>query len=544
MTALRFDGAQTVAFDMSNTENINFENVLTTEATNWRYESESGNTVQLLGSGFAYDAAGRAISGTIETVRVVLSSGDVFAIDVALDAAAIGANPESLWDVLLAANDVINIQELGTETDAASTIFGDRLTADLSRDPKAVAMVGGNDVFLTGTGGYRLVGDVMGVGDLRALKVNGELIARYKGGSDVITGQLTDRKQIVSGDADTVGFNGILTGGNDQLSVATSAENSLLAGDARQAFGRKGQIATVIGGDDEMSALHNANEAFIVGDLAEGADFVRLVGGDDEISARLGNDEIAGDLRSIASNAKASIKGGNDTIDGGGGDDIVAGDAGVFSVLETLPEKPQGKARLNIDAGDDVIEGGDGNDQLFGDVASSGIEELKQILKKINLAGGNDTISGGLGDDDIFGQTGNDRLDGGEGADEIDGGSGRDRITGGLDADFMTGGKGADVFVFTSAEDSVSGNSDIISGFSKRQGDRIDLRQVDADANRDGIQAFDFIGKAAQSDAGELRLLIADGNTFLLADTDGNGTDDFQITFSEEFRLTENDFLF
>ena len=72
----------------------------------------------------------------------------------------------------------------------------------------------------------------------------------------------------------------------------------------------------------------------------------------------------------------------------------------------------------------------------------------------------------------------------------------------------MTGGTGADRFVFTNSLDSPSaGSFDIIHDFSHAEGDKIDLRGIDANLSPRGNQAFTFIGtKAFSGKLGELRV--------------------------------------
>jgi Ca2+-binding RTX toxin-like protein len=150
--------------------------------------------------------------------------------------------------------------------------------------------------------------------------------------------------------------------------------------------------------------------------------------------------------------------------------------------------------------GNDTFTGSSGKDYLF-------------------ALGGNDTISG-LG--------GNDALYGGKGKDDIDGGRGRDKITGGAGHDTMTGGKGADTFVFLKVSDSrASGTPDVIADYNGSEGDRIDLRKIDADSTLAGNQAFHLGGTSFDGEAGEL-IIVDDGvgNASIQADIDGDAVAD------------------
>ena len=104
------------------------------------------------------------------------------------------------------------------------------------------------------------------------------------------------------------------------------------------------------------------------------------------------------------------------------------------------------------------------------------------------------------------------------------GGAGNDRLVGGVGTELMSGGTGADVFALTAADVSnAPGVVDArITGFSKAEGDRIDLPAIDA--IRGGVNdAFTYIGTDAfHGTAGELRIEVIRGNTFAFGDTDGD----------------------
>ena len=144
-------------------------------------------------------------------------------------------------------------------------------------------------------------------------------------------------------------------------------------------------------------------------------------------------------------------------------------------------------------------------------------------------ANGDDRIAGYGGTDTLYGLAGNDTLLGGDKADRLYGGDGNDRLYGGRgkSADYLWGGAGADTFVFTSAQDSFPGRyRDQIKDFNRSEGDRIDLRSIDANVKVGGNQAFKFIGSAGFHDrAGELRF----ANGILSADVNGDGKTDFEI---------------
>lgn len=178
-------------------------------------------------------------------------------------------------------------------------------------------------------------------------------------------------------------------------------------------------------------------------------------------------------------------------------------------------------------AGDDVIKatnyvdlfwGGNGNDTLYG-------------------YNGNDTLSGGNGVDKLYGGAGNDTL-------KSD--AGNDRLEGGAGADKLYGGAGADTFVFLSVKDSTVAASgrDTIFDFSQKEGDRINLKVIDADTTLANDQAFTFIGnKAFSKDAGELRYVKTGGVTYIQGDVNGDGKADFMIGVDASINFTKADFI-
>lgn len=116
--------------------------------------------------------------------------------------------------------------------------------------------------------------------------------------------------------------------------------------------------------------------------------------------------------------------------------------------------------------GRDFIDAGDGDDRLFG-------------------GGDADTLLGGSGDDLLSGDAGADWLEGGHGRDTLSGGAGNDTLSGGRgNGDILRGGAGADTYVFR-AWDGI----DVIEGFSRREGDRLDL--TDARGLLRGIDSFE-----------------------------------------------------
>jgi VCBS repeat-containing protein len=177
--------------------------------------------------------------------------------------------------------------------------------------------------------------------------------------------------------------------------------------------------------------------------------------------------------------------------------------------------------------GTTVADGSGGNDLLYGGAGDD----------RINGNGGNDVIYAGSGNDNANGNSDNDRLYGGSGNDNLIGSTGNDTLVGGYGADTLTGSNGADVFVF---------RADIGGGVNKDTGDTI----TDFEA---GIDYLSFTGLGLHYD-GQVAApgaitqdgvgwYQAGGNTFVYADTDGNGSVDLEVQLTSLITLSANDFI-
>ncbi|MCQ4631383.1 hypothetical protein GB927_015135 [Shinella sp. CPCC 100929] len=157
-----------------------------------------------------------------------------------------------------------------------------------------------------------------------------------------------------------------------------------------------------------------------------------------------------------------------------------------------------------------------------------------------------DVLRGSKLADTIHALAGNDRIDGRAGNDWLYGGAGKDTLTGGAGADRLKGGAGADTFVFKSIKDSTlaATGRDTVGDFSAKDGDRIDLKVIDASTKSTGDQAFAFIGtQAFHKKAGELRYETKAGDTYVFGDVNGDGKADFSIQFDAAITFTKSDFI-
>ena len=162
-----------------------------------------------------------------------------------------------------------------------------------------------------------------------------------------------------------------------------------------------------------------------------------------------------------------------------------------------------GNDALKGEAGDDVLAGGLGADTLVGgDGSDTASYQDSPLGVTIDLGTNQNRFGEAQGDilsgiENLAGSAMGDRLTGNIGADALSGAGGNDLLTGGSGADMLTGGAGADLFAYRAVGDSTVGaaGQHTIVDFNDLDGDKVDLRAIDADGNAgNGDQAFTFIG--------------------------------------------------
>jgi Ca2+-binding RTX toxin-like protein len=261
----------------------------------------------------------------------------------------------------------------------------------------------------------------------------------------------------------------------------------------------------------------------------EGPD--RLIGGpeDDTLSGLNGDDRLSGGP-------------GDDSLLGGGGDDTLFGGSGN----DTLT----GGRSFDVMGGDDVLDGGPGAD-LFRpglgrtDISYTRSREGVFVDLLLNLAYGGDAQgdrfdpSGSNGfRGALIGSAYADHLIGGE---VQIGGGGDDRLTGSEGTLRQSGGEGADTFVFRFVNGAGPAGL-IIEDFSQAEGDRIDIRAVDATYQM-GDQVFRFIGAAPFSGRpGEIGYVLETGRTRVEFHMDGDLEADAWFYVAGDLALRAEDF--
>lgn len=405
----------------------------------------------------------------------------------------------------------------------------------------------------TGTAFLSSIEDAVGGTGADYLRGNDDAnILEGRGGDDTLQGGLGD--------------DGLI--GGDGFDVASYAD---AAGPVTASLAIIGPQNTGAAGMDSFSGI----EGLIGGQSSD-----RLTGNalNNLLAGGLGNDTLDGgagssDTASYTGSAPVSVSlaavGAQDTngagvdtlirienLTGGSGNDTLTGDAGANILSGGF-----GNDFLTGGNGNDTLDGGAGTDTAFYHTDGAGVRVSLSISGSQNTQGaGTDSLSGienvyGSNSTDILigneshnilsGRNGNDYLIGFHGNDYVSGDAGADTLAGGLGKDLLIGGSGADVFDFNSTHETSVGAAgrDRIIDFSELQGDRIDVRNIDADVFLAGDQAFTFAGGGTSASRGEIKYYLAGGNTYVIGGVDGDSNADFEIELTGLHGLDAGDFL-
>ena len=495
---------------------------------------------------------------------------DMMSGGAGLDRFSVDAGADTILDLGLGGHDLLMISTGAT----ASATLVDAWTAASGTSNAGVAslLVSGFDANLaaaTGTNGW----SVSNAGQARAVTLTGS------GKADLLTGGEGHDSLIGNAGADTLtggagndtllggaGMDSLIGGtGNDVLTGGSEADRFVVdAGeDMITDLGLGGADALVI----SAAAVANATlgSGWVASSGSSNAGQANLFASGFNVNLGAAGGTAGWSVSNTASTRAVSLTGsGNgDRLTGGSGADTIAGGLGS----DTL-SGGDGNDRLSGDAGDDLIIGGLGIDRFVVNLGvdtvsdlglggadslvvsagarvqatlaadwvatsgttNSGIANLMASGFDVNLTAAAGSLGWNVSNDgqalavSFLGSGRADVLTGGAAGDTLLGGAGNDTLCGGLGADRLTGGQGADTFLFRGAADA---RGDVILDFSAGQGDRIDLRSIDANAAMAGDQAFIFIGASAFSagTAGQLR--FAQG--VLQGDLGGDGIADFQM---------------
>ena len=351
-----------------------------------------------------------------------------------------------------------------------------------------------------------------------------------------ISTQASARFDPIAGQGHRLLINGLIEnvrGANSTDFIQGNEVANILYGDAS---------GTGPGGDDTISGF-------------DGNDSIYGGAGDDTVNGDLGNDLIYGGTGSDSLNGG----GGRDLIIGGGGADVMFGGADGNDTLSFAGSAAG--VTVGVTFGTTTVgAGGDAQGDVIGgfsDVIGSRFNDrLTDTVKtSVNYGGNDNSFYGGLGNDVLYlgggiddghGGSGNDVISGEAGNDRLYGDAGADQLIGGIGLDRLYGGLGADRFIFRSLTDSTVSltGRDTVQEFNSAEGDKIDLRALDADSAMALNQAFTYIGTAAfDGRHGLVHSTVSGANLVVTGDINGDKVADFAILVLNTAALAGTDFL-
>ncbi len=417
--------------------------------------------------------------------------------------------------------------------------------AGVEADETLAVVLGGasNGVVTSGVVGTTVVNDDT------ALAISGPSVAwEGSGGGTTQVSFLVWRTGNLSGSS-AVSFSVVGTGGQP-ISASDFAGGVLPGGTVLFEAGQTQQTITldfVADGINEASESYDVVLGTALGGVITGAAVSSVLLNDDTIDETYTGTGGPDSLFGADGNDQLFGFDGNDTLNGGTGKDTLVGGAGNDTyVVDSKFDKVVEGAKGGIDVVQSSV-----SFTLSANVEKlvlTGSGNLKGIgnglANTITGNGGANVLKGGAGNDVLDGKSGNDKLYGDAGNDKLVGGLGNDSLFGGLGADKLYGGAGKDLFGYLNIKDSTVKASGQDTIFDFANGDRFDLRALDAVAGTKGNQAFDFIGTDAFSKiAGELRFETKKSDTFIYGDTNGDGKADFAIHLDDALILKQADFL-
>jgi Ca2+-binding RTX toxin-like protein len=478
----------------------------------------------------------------VDTVSYATSTRGVL-VDLTKGEGIVGSDPAfpSAKDVLISIENVTgsgDSDELIGDANA-NALFGGGGIDTLQGGGGADTLNGGTGVYNTlegGAGSDRLIGG--GVIDIASYDssdsgVRVSLATGVGQGGDA-EGDRLSGVEILAGSK----MNDTLMGGKSDDYLLGSDGNDILVGSAGEdymiggvagLFGSAGDPSDYFMGRDRLSYSASAKAVRVelfksFGDPQNEFTFTRGQGGDAQGDYIAGFQDLTGSAHNDVLTGYAGVYGpfqDGGRFDGGGGNDTLQG--GLFgdtfiggSGLDTVSYSRMGSEGLVVNLSTGRASG---NFEANGDRFSS--------VENVTGSKFRDDITGSALANRLNGQVGNDFLKGGRGADDLIGGVGSDR------------------FVYSGIADSggLASQRDEIMDFSRAETDRINLSAIDANATKDGNQAFVFIGTKEFSAAGQLRYLDRGDDVVVAGDVNGDGTADFSLHLHNVANAAKGDFI-
>ena len=276
---------------------------------------------------------------------------------------------------------------------------------------------------------------------------------------------------------------------------------------ADKIFGLAGNDTLVgFGGDDELEGGADADELF----GSDGLDYASYRSSTAGVYVSL-HDNVGEDGHAegdrLFSIEGAVGSGFRDLFVGSDARNIFYGEGGADQIAGQ-----GGDDELHGGAGNDLLEPLFGNDDLYGDAGVDTVSFYNYNSSVVaDLASGTATGSA-IGTDRLFTI---ENMTGTPFSDQLAGNNGANALYGSFSGDTLTGRGGGDRFVYKQAADSTVSAPDHITDFSRSQGDKIHLGDIDANQQSSGDQAFKFIGQSQFTATGQLRAYQQNGDTII-----------------------------
>ncbi|WP_331373430.1 calcium-binding protein [Sinorhizobium chiapasense] len=500
---------------------------LTTGSTQVLYSLGNGLKLKLVGSGFAFDANGYPVAGTISSIQVLQNNGTtlvqaISGLSLSLELFQNGMTAFDnfqLEEWLLRGADTLNGSAGSDELNgrAGNDILNgndgdDFITGGVGDDTynggAGFDTLNFQDAYFTSSAfrGISLNASTGTVIDPYGLSETFSSFEDFRGTqfADTFIGAAIDEGFMGLGGRDTI--NG--GGGIDTVRYHRDADRggslgvvvNLTTGVARDGFGTQ----------DTLSNIENVR----------GTDFADTI---------VGN-AVSNVLRGQAGNDSLNGVGGADEMRGGQGNDTYF----VDNVGDVVDES------ADNGAGSDTVRSSISFNLGNAAVVRGSVEKLA-LLGTGNISGAGNGLNNSLS-----GNSGNNSLNGAAGNDLINGGLGNDLINGGLGNDSLTGSTGLDTFFFNSALNATT-NVDTINGFTVAD-DTVRLENLifSAIVGTGTLTAVQFVKNTTglAADAND-RIIYESDTGKLLYDSNGNaaGGSVHFATIGTNLALTAADFF-